>query len=237
MPRQQDSKTSTGSTAASPTGATTAPNQATTGTASPGVLDQAKETVSNVASQAGDKVTSRLDAQKDRAAEGLSSIVQALRQTGQKMREQNQTAPAQEYLNAATDRVERVADYIRSTDVRQMVTQVEQYARRSPEIFIGGAFLLGLLGARFLKSSSQTNTGYAGPTPLNQSLTPTSNYPGVPPAPTGSGSRGTSAGGYQPGVSATGLPAERKEDFPRPGIAPPKPLSATTSPADRKGGV
>ena len=53
-----------------------------------------------------------------------------------------------------------------------MVTQVEQYARRQPAIFLGGAFALGLLGARFLKSSNpQTATTQPlGSTASNRSL-------------------------------------------------------------------
>jgi hypothetical protein len=38
-----------------------------------------------------------------------------------------------------------------------MVRNVEDFARRQPALFIGGAFMLGLLGARFLKSSAQTD--------------------------------------------------------------------------------
>ena len=209
MPQQQDGKNSQWSSAA--TGTAPGAKPATTEAGSPDVITQAKETVSNVASQAGNKVTSRLDAQKDRAAEGLSGVVKALRQTGQQLREQDQTGAAHEYLNSATNQVERVADYIRSTDVKQMVGQVEQFARRQPALFIGGAFVLGLLGARFLKSSSQTNAAYAGPTPRAQSLVPSGNYAATPTVPTGQSSRGASAGSSQANTPITAKPAGRKE--------------------------
>ena len=124
-----------------------------------GVIDQAKQTVSQVASRAGNTVSSRLDAQKERAVEGLDGLVQAVRQTVDQLRQQDQNAAIPQYLNSAVTQVERMSGYLRSTDIRQMVREVEQYARRQPAIFLGGAFALGLLGARFLKSSNpQTAT-------------------------------------------------------------------------------
>src|SRR4051794_32061673 len=55
-----------------------------------GVVDQAKETISNVASNAGEKVASRLDTQRTRTAENLGSVAQALRQTSDQLREKDQ---------------------------------------------------------------------------------------------------------------------------------------------------
>jgi hypothetical protein len=49
--------------------------------------------------------------------------------------------------------VERWADYVQNTDAREMANRVESFARREPGLFLGGAFALGLVGARFLKSS------------------------------------------------------------------------------------
>jgi len=124
-----------------------------------GVLTEAKETISNVASQAGDKVTSGLDKQRTRAAEGIGSIAQALRQTSDQLRQQDQQAPTHQYVSTAADQVERFSNYLRQTDVSQMVSGIEQFARRQPALFLGSAFVLGLLGARFLKSSSGPNSG------------------------------------------------------------------------------
>ena len=43
------------------------------------VMDHAKETISNVASQAGGKVAEQLDTQRDRAASSLGTVAHALR--------------------------------------------------------------------------------------------------------------------------------------------------------------
>jgi hypothetical protein len=60
----------------------------------------------------------------------------------------------------AANRVERWADYVQNTDSREMANRVENFARREPGLFLGGAFALGLLGARFLKSSRREGNEY-----------------------------------------------------------------------------
>ena len=125
----------------------------------------AKERISNVAGQAGEKVASRLDTQKDRAADGLGSVAQALRQASDQLRGQNQGAAAHEYVASAANQVARLSDYLHSTNTREIVNGVEQFAREQPALFVGGAFMLGLLGARFLKSSgtdTYSGQGYSG---------------------------------------------------------------------------
>ena len=116
-------------------------------------MNQAKEKLTDAGSQAGDKVASRLDSQKDKAAEGLGSVAQALRQASDQLRGQNDGAAGHEYVASAANQVERLSDYLRSTNTKDMVSGVERFARQQPALFVGGAFMLGLLGARFLKSS------------------------------------------------------------------------------------
>jgi len=122
------------------------------------VTDQAQQTAGQVVDQARQQVSSRLGDQKDRAAESLVSVAQALRQTGQQLREQDQQGVTH-YIDQAASRVERLSNYLQQNDLGQLVDDVEQMARRQPALFLGGAFVLGLLGARFLKSSRP----YTGP--------------------------------------------------------------------------
>jgi hypothetical protein len=137
------------------------PNVAGAASSSGATIDKAKETLSNVASQAGDKVASRLDTQKDKAADGLGSVAQALRQTGNQLRDEGQGSVIHEYVSSAADQVDRLSGYLRSTNTREIVNGVEQFARQQPALFVGAAFMLGMLGARFLKSSSSGQRGSA----------------------------------------------------------------------------
>jgi len=116
--------------------------------------------------------TNQLTSQKNRAADGVSSVTQALRQSTQQLRDQQHETIAQ-YVEQAANQVDRWCDQIRNKDVTEVLDDVQRLARRQPAVFIGGAFALGLLGARFLKSSNENeyrsserysgNTrGYAG---------------------------------------------------------------------------
>src|SRR5215212_2781130 len=128
-----------------------------------------KQAAGQVVGQARDQMSSRLAGQKDRAAEGLTSIAQALRQTGQQLRDQNQQAVTG-YIDGAASQVERVSNYLRQNDLGGLIDDVEEFARRQPALFLGGTFVLGMLGARFLKSSRPTTGagGYPGSTALAQ---------------------------------------------------------------------
>jgi len=116
------------------------------------VLQQAGQKASEMADQARTQVISKLDDQKERAAGSLDSVAQALRQTGQQFRDQDQQ-PFGQVAESAAEMVDRFSGFLSERDIRQLIGEAENFARRQPALFIGGAFGLGLLAARFLKSS------------------------------------------------------------------------------------
>jgi hypothetical protein len=56
----------------------------------------------------------------------------------------------------AADQAERIAQYLRETDARQLIGNVEDVARRQPLIFLGGAFLLGMAASRFITAAGDS---------------------------------------------------------------------------------
>ncbi|MGI8914023.1 MAG: hypothetical protein ACR2JY_09655 [Chloroflexota bacterium] len=136
-------------------------------TAAP-LTDQVQQTAGQVADQAKQQALSQASTQKDHAASSLDAVAQALRQSGDQLRD-NQQDPLANLAGTAAHQVEQFSGYVRNTDVTEMIRDVEQFARRQPAAFLGGAFTLGVLAARFLKSSSQnattSGTGTAGRTP------------------------------------------------------------------------
>jgi exonuclease VII large subunit len=114
----------------------------TTGSAAAGLMDRMKESA-----------TSQLGAQKDRATDGLGSVAQAVRQSTQQLRDQQHETIAQ-YVEQAADQIERFATRLKDRNVGDLAREAQDLARRRPVLFIGSAFALGLLGARFLKSSA-----------------------------------------------------------------------------------
>ena len=112
------------------------------GTTAPGLLGGIKQ-----------NVTSRVDEQKNRAADGLGGIANVFRNAGNELRTENEALAS--YVDMASDQLRRFADQIREKGVADMMDDVHNFARRRPALFIGGAFLIGLGIARFLKSSAE----------------------------------------------------------------------------------
>lgn len=100
-----------------------------------------------------ERAAAQLSSQKDRATDGLGSVAQAVRQSTQHLRDNHQETIAQ-YVDRAADRIDRFSAQLRDRDVSEIVDDVQRFARQQPALFVGSAFALGILGARFLKSSS-----------------------------------------------------------------------------------
>ena len=107
--------------------------------------------VSGVVDKVKQQASTRVNEQKERAAQGLGSVAAAIRQASESLRSENQTLAG--YADRAVDQIEHFADRIRDKDPEDMMRDLEQFARRNPTAFVGGAFLLGVGLARFLKSS------------------------------------------------------------------------------------
>jgi len=108
-----------------------------------------------VMDQAAEQVTSRLDMGKDYVVESVTGVAQALRQTGQHLREEGAQPALATYADRGAEQVERFGGYLRKRDTGQIVTDLEGFARRQPMVFAGGAFALGMLAVRFLRSGGQ----------------------------------------------------------------------------------
>lgn len=122
----------------------------------PGAAQQGDRSAGQIASATKhdlqSQATSAVAAGKNRAVEGLGSVAQTLRKSAAQMRDEQQNGLAH-YADQAGQQVQRVADYLRNNDAGQIADAAEDFARRQPAVFLGGTFVLGLLGARFLKSS------------------------------------------------------------------------------------
>jgi hypothetical protein len=117
-------------------------------------MERAREAASETASKAQQEAKARAAKGKDKAASQMDDMAQALRSTGEELRQRDQQAPAQ-WSDEAAARIEELSQTLREKDVDEMVRDVESFARRQPELFVGAAFALGLLAARFLKSSDR----------------------------------------------------------------------------------
>jgi hypothetical protein len=114
---------------------------------------QAREKLAEAKERTTEQVESRLTQQKSRAAETLSGVSQSLMFSSQHLRDQQQ-ANVGRYVERAAEQVDRLARYLDTRNVSDIVHQVEDLARRQPAAFVGGAVAIGFVAARFFKSSS-----------------------------------------------------------------------------------
>ncbi|MCI0363069.1 MAG: hypothetical protein L0219_04260 [Phycisphaerales bacterium] len=92
---------------------------------------------------------------REQAAHKIGTFADAIRQSANELGRDQQLASVAGYFEQAADRIEPLSDYLREHDVRDVLDDVEHWARRNPAIFLGGAFVAGLLIARFFKSSRE----------------------------------------------------------------------------------
>jgi hypothetical protein len=143
----------------------------TTRSGSTGSGDRLTDAAGNVADRVGEtaekQVGGAVNSQLGRGADVLEQVTVAIRRSGDELRdEQPQVASL---ADTAADQVDKAARFLRTTDFQDLIRSTEDFARRQPAVFLGGAFALGILASRFLKASPQDggagsgfNRGYAG---------------------------------------------------------------------------
>jgi hypothetical protein len=140
-PDQRNTSTSAASVGADP-GSPESSGQTLQSSGNGGIIDKVR-----------DKATAQLNTQKDRATDGIGSVVDAVRNATRQLRDQNHSTLA-DYVERSANQLERWSKDLRNKDVAELLRGAQNLARRQPAMFVGSAFALGLLSARFLKSSS-----------------------------------------------------------------------------------
>jgi hypothetical protein len=117
----------------------------------------------------------QLTTQKTRATEALGSVAAALRQSSQPLRDNNQAMLA-DYAGKAADQLEQFSTRFRERDLTELMDDAKRFARRQPALFVGAAFAVGVLAARFLKSSPDGQRRFRSSEPLDYA--PATRHPG-----------------------------------------------------------
>jgi len=107
----------------------------------------------DMAAGAADKVQSVVNDQKGAGADYIGSIARAVNRAAGEF--EQDIPQAAQYIRQAASQIDSVATAVRDRDVRELVGEVETFARRQPTLFFGGAVVLGFAALRFFKSSSQ----------------------------------------------------------------------------------
>jgi hypothetical protein len=111
------------------------------------------EQLKEKALQRMDEAREKASSGKDRLSDRIWRVSSAIRSAGQNLGQEDESVAR--LADRASERFERAAEYVRLANPKQVMRDVAGFARREPAMFYGGAFLLGLAAARFLKSSQR----------------------------------------------------------------------------------
>jgi hypothetical protein len=117
------------------------------------VREQAGEQARQAAGQARDRVREQLDQRSTQAGERVSEQAGDLRSVADQLREHGKAGPAR-IAEQAAERTERVGSWLTESDADRILSDVEDFARRSPMAVAAGGLLVGFVASRLLKASS-----------------------------------------------------------------------------------
>lgn len=193
-----------------------------------GMVDSAKQAGVQVLDQAKDQAASHADQQRQTLASGMQAVAHAFQSMGEDLRSKEQ-GPVAKYAaeigEAIGGQIEQLAKHLRDRDVRQLISDAEDFARRSPAVFLASAFAVGLAASRFLKSSgpASANAPTQSPNPGPSTLGTQPALPPVSPPPSAAASS-----------MPTGFPFDPPEPFEAQlaaSLNPIPPVPAGTDPA------
>jgi hypothetical protein len=136
---------------------------ATAGSTKQKIKNVARETAAEIKHAAGSTITrAKEEAEKiatekrSQAADRIGGYSSAIHDSARSLEEKDPNIAW--ITHRAADRLERVADYMRNRDARQLRADVEDIARRHPAAFFGGLFVAGLVIGNLLKASNRTSS-------------------------------------------------------------------------------
>jgi hypothetical protein len=121
--------------------------------------DNAKAAAANT----GKKIESALNEQRSSGADYLQNMAGLVHRAADVF--DTEVPQASRYIHQAAQQIDTVAEAVRTKNVQDAVNDVQDFARRQPAIFFGGALLFGFAAVRLLKTSApgaSQNDRFAG---------------------------------------------------------------------------
>jgi vacuolar-type H+-ATPase subunit H len=120
------------------------------------------EQKANQATQrAAEQAKSSFDNARTQASEQVGAVARAVESAAETLRQKDQAGLSRK-IEPLVQKIEQASTYLKDKSPRELKDDVDRFARERPAWFLGGAFLLGVLAARFLKSSERGSVEYAG---------------------------------------------------------------------------
>jgi hypothetical protein len=124
-----------------------------------GISEKSKEFTARLYEQIKSQTKSILSDQKNTMAGELETLAKILHGTGEKL-QQNRFDSTSAIAEAGVDRIEKFCDTLRNNDPEELVSQLQDLARRQPAIFLSTAlisgFFLGQILSTYEKPAGET---------------------------------------------------------------------------------
>jgi hypothetical protein len=118
---------------------------------STGKGDTKTQATQGVAEHAATEVRNFADKTRDTAADEVRGVASALRTAADELRD---GSPQERTFSQIADGLADASDALRNKDLGEIAGSVNDFARRNPLMFLGGAALVGFAATRFAKSSA-----------------------------------------------------------------------------------
>ncbi len=128
-----------------------------TGSRSEETRERARETASEVKDAAWQQARGQFEQQSGLAAEQTEKLAAVMRKMANEFDDQNQPAFSN-YANNFARYSDSISHRLREKNLNALMDDAQNYSRRQPAMFVGGAIAAGFLMARFLRSSDSNES-------------------------------------------------------------------------------
>ena len=129
------------------------------------LIKQFRSSASEAFDSATTKASEKLEEKKTDLSSGLSNVASSIRQLGDNLggpgTDDQISRLTSEFSSSAAAKIQNAANYFERQDLNAVYRDAERFARNNPAWVLGGAFALGFLAARFLKSSPPNRSSAA----------------------------------------------------------------------------
>jgi len=152
--------------------------------------DRTQEKARELAGSAQESLQQQVGQRAKQAGEQVSGAAEDLRSVGEELRKQGKQGPAK-IADRAAEQTEKAGSYLSATEPEQMLHDVEDLGRERPWAMLAGGLAVGVVAARFLKSSSRNRyrqRSAAGPPAAGAQAAAAPGVAGTPSVPEPAGS-------------------------------------------------
>jgi hypothetical protein len=129
-----------------------------------GAASELSSDAKQLGSTAADRLHSEVDARKSTAADQAKSVSSAIQRTAGEL---DESAPAwlKSSFQQGADQIQRFAETLEQKDSRQLVNDVQSFARERPGTFLAACAAAGFAAARIFKAGGEQSSGSGQPQP------------------------------------------------------------------------